>query len=34
VAVWVKNPQHTLVYVTHRQNEVDASSFFRLTLGD
>jgi len=34
VAMWVKNPQHTLVYVTHRQNEVDASSFFRLTLGD
>jgi len=32
VAEWASNPNHTLVYVTHRPDEVDSATFQRLTL--
>ncbi len=32
VARWCNNPAHTLIYVTHRPDEIEASTFRRLTL--
>jgi len=33
VAAWTADPNHTLIYVTHRPDEVDPAAFRRLTLG-
>ncbi|MEI8094627.1 MAG: ATP-binding cassette domain-containing protein [Spirochaetales bacterium] len=32
VALWAQNPDHTLIYVTHRLNEIDEASFLRLQM--
>jgi molybdate transport system ATP-binding protein len=32
VAQWAQNPRHTLIYVTHRLDEIDASTFQSLRL--
>lgn len=33
VAIWCADPSHTLIYVTHRPDEVDPSEFLLLKLG-
>jgi len=32
VALWSSDPDHTLIYVTHRPDEIDPTSFLRLAL--